>query len=82
MKVHEFMTTKIEFIDGNKNVYDAVERMVDRHIRSVLVRFAGKEGDYGVLTTRDIGLPSLSSVRHQPLPGLWDSAKRLRPDMM
>jgi signal-transduction protein with cAMP-binding, CBS, and nucleotidyltransferase domain len=54
MKVHEFMTTKIEFIDGNKSVYDAVERMVDRHIRSVVVRFVGKEGDYGVLTTRDI----------------------------
>ena len=54
MKVHEFMTTKIEFIDANKSVYDAVERMVDRRIRSVVVRFAGKEGDYGVLTTRDI----------------------------
>jgi signal-transduction protein with cAMP-binding, CBS, and nucleotidyltransferase domain len=54
MKVHEFMTTKIEFIDGNASVYDAVERMVDRHIRSVVVRFAGKEGGYGVLTTRDI----------------------------
>ena len=54
MKVHEFMTTKIEFIDGNKSVYDAVERMVDRRIRSVVVRFAGREGDYGVLTSRDI----------------------------
>ena len=54
MKDHEFMTTKIEFIDANKSVYDAVERMVDRRIRSVVVRFAGKEGDYGVLTTRDI----------------------------
>jgi len=54
MKVHEFMTTKIEFIDANKTVYDAVERMVDRRIRSVVVRFPGKEGDYGVVTTRDI----------------------------
>ena len=54
MKVHEFMTTKIEFIDASKSVYDAVERMVDRRIRSVVVRFPGKEGDYGVLTTRDI----------------------------
>jgi CBS domain-containing protein len=48
------MTTKIEFIDGNKSVYDAVERMVDRRIRSVVVRFSSKEGDYGVLTSRDI----------------------------
>ena len=54
MKVHEFMTTKIEFIDASKSVYDAVERMVDRRIRSVVVRFSNKEGDYGVLTTRDI----------------------------
>jgi signal-transduction protein with cAMP-binding, CBS, and nucleotidyltransferase domain len=54
MKVHEFMTTKIEFIDASKTVYDAVERMVDRRIRSVVVRFPGKEGEYGVLTTRDI----------------------------
>ena len=54
MKVHEFMTTKIEFIDASKSVYDAVERMVDRRIRSVVVRFPGKEGDYGVVTTRDI----------------------------
>lgn len=54
MKVHEFMTKKIEFIDSNKSVYDAVEQMVDRRIRSVVVRFAGKETDYGVLTSRDI----------------------------
>jgi signal-transduction protein with cAMP-binding, CBS, and nucleotidyltransferase domain len=54
MKVHEFMTTKIEFMDANKSVYDAVERMVDRRIRSVVVRFPGKEGDYGILTSRDI----------------------------
>jgi len=54
MKIHEFMTTKIEFIDASKTVYDAVERMVDRRIRSVVVRFPGKEGDYGILTSRDI----------------------------
>jgi signal-transduction protein with cAMP-binding, CBS, and nucleotidyltransferase domain len=54
MKIHEFMTTKIEFIDANKSVYDAVEQMVDRRIRSVVVRFPGKEPEYGVLTSRDI----------------------------
>ena len=47
MKVHEFMVKKIEFIDANKSVYDAVEQMVDRRIRSVVVRFPGKETDYG-----------------------------------
>ena len=54
MKIHEFMTRKIEFIDANKSVYDAVEQMVDRRIRSVVVRFPGKDPDYGVLTSRDI----------------------------
>lgn len=54
MKIHEFMIRKIEFIDADKSVYDAVEQMVDRRIRSVVVRFPGKDPEYGVLTSRDI----------------------------
>lgn len=54
MKIHEFMTRKIEFIDASKSVYDAVEQMVDRRIRSVVVTFPGKVPDYGVVTSRDI----------------------------
>jgi CBS domain-containing protein len=54
MKVQEFMTSKIEVVDGNKSVYEAAERMVDRRIRSVAVRFSSAEGDFGVLTSRDI----------------------------
>ncbi len=54
MKVQEFMTSKIEVIDGNKSVYEAAETMVDRRIRSVAVRFSSAEGDFGVLTSRDI----------------------------
>jgi signal-transduction protein with cAMP-binding, CBS, and nucleotidyltransferase domain len=54
MKVQEFMTSKLEVVDGNKSVYEAAERMVDRRIRSVAVRFSPGEGDYGVLTSRDI----------------------------
>jgi signal-transduction protein with cAMP-binding, CBS, and nucleotidyltransferase domain len=54
MKIHEFMISKIEFIDADKSVYDAVEQMVDRRIRSLVVRFPGKDPDYGVLTSRDI----------------------------
>ena len=63
MKVHEFMTKKIEFIDSSKSVYDAVEQMVDRRIRSVVVRFPGKETDYGVLTSRDIVFKVLAKQR-------------------
>ena len=54
MKLHEFMTTKTERIDGDKSVYDAIERMVDRRIRSLVVTFPGKETDNGVITARDV----------------------------
>ena len=54
MKVQEFMTSKIEVVDSHSSVYEAAEKMVDRRIRSVAVRFSSAEGDFGVLTTRDI----------------------------
>jgi len=54
MKVQEFMTSKIEVVDSNSSVYEAAEKMVDRRIRSVAVRFSSSKGDFGVLTTRDI----------------------------
>ena len=54
MKVKEFMTTRIETIGLDKSVYDAVERMVDRRIRSLLVRFPGKDQENGVITARDV----------------------------
>ena len=54
MKLEEFMTTKIKFIDGDGSVYDAIEKMVDRRIRSLVVRFHGKETEHGVITARDI----------------------------
>jgi CBS domain-containing protein len=54
MKLHEFITTKIEWIDHDKSVYDAIEKMVDRRIRSLVVTFPGKEKEYGVITARDV----------------------------
>lgn len=54
MKVKEFMTTKLEYVDGDRSVYDAIEKMVDRRIRSVLVRLPGKEAGLGVITARDM----------------------------
>jgi CBS domain-containing protein len=54
MKVKEFMTTNIESIDHKRSVYHAVERMVNRRIRSLLVRFPGKKQEYGVITARDV----------------------------
>ena len=54
MKVYEFMTTRLESVDSAKSVYDAVEKMVDRRIRSLLVRFPGDDMQDGVITARDV----------------------------
>jgi CBS domain-containing protein len=54
MKIKEFMTTRIESIGFERSVYDAVERMVDRRIRSLVVRFPGKDLENGVITARDV----------------------------
>ena len=59
MKIDEFMTTKIASIDSDCSVYDAIENMVDRRIRSLLVKFKGKDSDNGVITARDIVLKVL-----------------------
>ena len=60
MKLEEFMTTKIEFIDAEGSVYDAIEKMVDRRIRCLVVRFPGKETEHGVITARDIVFRALA----------------------
>lgn len=54
MKLQEIMTTRLEFIDADTSLYDAIEKMVDRRIRSLVVRFSGKGTEYGVITARDI----------------------------
>jgi signal-transduction protein with cAMP-binding, CBS, and nucleotidyltransferase domain len=54
MKIGEFMTTRIEYIDADKSVYEAVEILVDRRKRSVVVRNAPSENDFGIVTARDV----------------------------
>jgi CBS domain-containing protein len=54
MKVSDFMTTRLESVNADQSVYDAVEKMVDRRIRSLLVRFPGDDMTDGVITARDI----------------------------
>jgi CBS domain-containing protein len=54
MRVEEFMTTRLELVDADQSVYDALEKMVDLRIRSLLVRFGGRNLDYGVITARDV----------------------------
>jgi CBS domain-containing protein len=54
MRIYDFMTTKIEFVDAAGSVYDALEKMVDRRIRSLVVKFSENDPSYGVITARDI----------------------------
>lgn len=54
MKVYDFMTTRIESVNADDNVYNALELMVDRRIRSLLVSFPGGSMNSGVITARDI----------------------------
>jgi len=54
MKVQELMTTKIESVDSDRTVYDAVEKMADRRIRSLMVKFSEENLNHGIITARDI----------------------------
>lgn len=54
MTVREFMTTNLEIIEASASVYDAIEKMVDKRIRSLVIEPQGKEDKRGVITARDI----------------------------
>ncbi len=54
MKVEEIMVKKIEFIDANASLFDAIEKMIDKRLRSLVVT-PKEDGDvFGVITVRDI----------------------------
>jgi len=54
MKVEEIMTKKLETIDAEAPIYDAIERMIDKRIRSLLVKPSHEKDVYGVITVRDV----------------------------
>ena len=54
MKVKEFMKTKLENVQGDRSAYDAIEKMLDKRIRSLVVTPVGEEDVYGVVTARDV----------------------------
>ena len=54
MEVEEIMVKKIEYIEPGATVYDAIEKMIDKRIRSLLVKLKDKKDVYGVITIRDI----------------------------
>lgn len=54
MKIVEIMTKKLETVEADAPIYDAIEKMIDRRIRSLLVRPGDDRDVYGVITVRDI----------------------------
>ena len=54
MKVEDIMNRDLVFIDGNASVKDAIELMLERRIRSLLVKPRNERDSYGIITVRDI----------------------------
>jgi CBS domain-containing protein len=54
VKIDEIMTKKLETIEADAPVYDAIEIMIDKRIRSVLVKPGDEKDVSGVITVRDI----------------------------
>jgi CBS domain-containing protein len=54
VKIDEIMTKKLETIEADAPVYDAIERMIDKRIRSLLVKPRDEKDVSGVITVRDI----------------------------
>jgi CBS domain-containing protein len=54
MKVEDVMNKRVEFVDANATVLDVIERLVNRRIRSVVVKPKDERDTYGVVTVRDV----------------------------
>ncbi|MEM2726703.1 MAG: CBS domain-containing protein [Archaeoglobaceae archaeon] len=52
MRVEEVMNKRIEFVDPDLTVLEVIEKIVNKRIRSVVVK--PKDKDYGIITVRDI----------------------------
>ncbi len=53
-KVKDIMNTKLETISPDATVYDAIEKLVDKRMRSLIVLPKDEKDVYGVITVRDI----------------------------
>ncbi len=53
-KVKEIMNSKLETIRPDATVYDAIEKLVDKRMRSIIVLPKDEKDVYGVITVRDI----------------------------
>ncbi len=59
-KVKEIMNSKLETIKPDATVYDAIEKLVDKRMRSIIVLPKDDKDVYGVITVRDIVFKILS----------------------
>ncbi|MBS4061530.1 MAG: CBS domain-containing protein [Bacteroidetes bacterium] len=60
MKVEDIMIKKIEFVNEDASLYDAIEKMIDKRLRSLLVKPRNAADVYGVVTARDIVFKAIS----------------------
>lgn len=54
MNVEEVMNKRVEFVEANATVLEVIERLVNRRIRSVVVKPKDEKDTYGVITVRDV----------------------------
>jgi len=54
MKVEDVMNKRVEFVDANATVLDVIERLVNKRIRSVVVKPKDERDTHGVVTVRDV----------------------------
>ncbi len=54
MRAEEIMAKKVEYIESEASIYEALEKLIDKKIRSLVVRPKDENDVYGVVTIRDI----------------------------
>ena len=60
MEVAEVMNKRVEYIDSEASVLEAIEKLVNKRIRSIVVKPKDEKDTYGVVTVRDIVYKCLS----------------------
>ena len=61
--VREAMRTDVTFIDGRKNVHEALRAMRDGECTSLIVEKRSDHDEYGILTLSDIALQVIAKDR-------------------
>jgi len=60
MEVAEVMNKRVEYIDPEAPVLEAIEKIVNKRIRSVVVKPKDEKDTHGIVTVRDIVYKCLS----------------------